>query len=176
MLGPQGPGQGERPPQGQTPHGGPGPHRSTHVPPRRMEVKPQRDQQGRGQEAGAEGQQEVGGPQGIQGLHSGLRGSGPGSADLTCPPRLQLPGAPVGPSRLPCAVPFGPVFHLPTAEAPACISQSVSPPAGSPWWGPFHARDPWSGRKPVVVLNVFSSEFLVVQPARTPSKADAAHP
>ena len=36
-----------------------------------MEVKPQKDQQGRGQEAGAEGQREIGGPQGIQGLHPG---------------------------------------------------------------------------------------------------------
>lgn len=45
---PQGlePGQGERPghPKGRRHAGRPGPHRSTRVPTRRVEVKPQRDQ------------------------------------------------------------------------------------------------------------------------------------
>ena len=47
LQGPE-PGQGERPgrPKGRHHAGRPGPHRSTRVPTRRVEVKPQRDQGG----------------------------------------------------------------------------------------------------------------------------------
>lgn len=78
-----------------------------------MDIKPQRDQQGRGQEAGAEGRWEVWSLQGVQGPHPG-RGGGPSQtreagalAQLTRPPQLWLREA-----LPPAASPLGQCFSF----------------------------------------------------------------